>query len=58
MSTVMERKGRPPAPPETPWILVAIASSLLLLVWLFSPIWLAVLVTAFAVLLFAYGVYA
>jgi len=56
MSIVMERKGRPPAPPETPWLLVAVVSSLLLLVWMFSPIWLAVLVTAFWLLVFAYGV--
>ena len=56
MSTVLSRTGRPPAPPETPWTLVAIASSLLLLVWRFTPVWLAVLLTAFLVLLFAYGV--
>jgi hypothetical protein len=56
MSTVMERKGRPPAPPKTPWTLLAIASSLLLLVWLFTPAWLSVLLTVFLVLLFAYGV--
>jgi hypothetical protein len=37
------------------WFFV-IAAAHLLLVWMFSPIWLAVLVTAFWLLVFAYGV--
>jgi hypothetical protein len=57
MSIVMARKGRPPTPrkpPEVPRMLVAITSFQLLLVWLVTPIWFAVLMTAVCLLLLFY----